>query len=435
MTLKDLYTEFTRSSGVSTDTRSLVKNQLFFALQGENYNANAFIREALDKGSRIVVCSDPSFTGLPGVMVVDSVLSTLQELARMHREKTGVRVHAITGSNGKTTTKELIARVLEKKYRVLYTRGNLNNHIGVPLTLLRIKDEEIAVVEMGANHPGEIAGLCEIALPDTGLITNVGKAHLEGFGSLDGVRKAKGELYDYLAQHDREGIVDVSDPVLKAMAAERSMQYFSYGLDEYTTVSGKLAGQEKGIRGILFIDGQKYDVHSEMTGTYNFRNILAAAATGVYYGVDPVWIVEAVNSYVPENNRSQVLEGKSNRIILDAYNANPTSMMLSLQDFMFRDKGASMVILGDMLELGKAGMKEHQAVLDWLNENGPEEVILVGEIFFSFSGDSRYDFMFFRDLGACIGYLESVPVKDRRILLKGSRKIMLEKATKYLLDC
>jgi len=432
-----IYEEFLASTGVTTDTRTITGGEVFFALKGEHFDGNRYIGEALRKGCRFAVSDHPSMKNTPQVAVVPDVLTALQEMAQYHRRQWGGKILAITGSNGKTTTKELVAAVLSAKHKTLATRGNLNNHIGVPLTLLELKDQDIAVIEMGANHPGEIAALCRIAEPDTGIITNIGKAHLEGFGGLEGVKRAKGELFDFLAAKGNTAIVDLSDPVLAEMAAARDLPVFSYGTGAGYDVDGQLDenGGIGGISGTFSIHHNSLAVSSVLFGAYNFRNMLAAAAAGAWFGVDPEEIAEKIGAYRPQNNRSQVARGRSNTLIMDAYNANPTSMAGALTDLEAMEHDHKMVIFGDMYELGSEENLEHEALLRQLAGGNIEKVCLVGERFGRFRDDPRFPFLFFLRLEECMDYLEQHPPHGALILLKGSRKNALEKATKLLLDC
>jgi UDP-N-acetylmuramoyl-tripeptide--D-alanyl-D-alanine ligase len=434
MDLDGLYTEFLQSDGVTTDTRTAGKNQIFFALKGEKFDGNEFVRQALEKGCRLVVTDAAAWKDEPKVLVAGSPLDTLQQLANHHRMRSPATVLGITGSNGKTTTKELIARVLAKKFKTLVTQGNLNNHIGVPLTLLRLKDEEMAVIEMGANHTGEIGALCRIADPDLGLITNIGKAHLEGFGSLDGVKKGKGELYDHLSSKGSAAFMNASDPVLSEMAQQRKLQTISYAVEKIAPVYGIPESSGQFASGKLFYDDRTFRITSSLTGSYNFQNIMAAIAVGIYFSIGIDQILDAVSSYLPDNNRSQLLEGKTTTLFLDAYNANPTSMVHAVQHFASGSEGPKMVILGDMLELGSQAEKEHIQLLSWLASQDFEQTILVGSTFFGLKSDG-FPFLFFENIDACIRYLESNPPVGYYILLKGSRKIAVEKATKTLLNC
>lgn len=435
MSIKSIYNEFVVSSGVTTDTRAIRGNEVFFALKGEHFDGNNFIREALEKGCRCAVSDRPGPEGSGRVIVVEDVLHALQQLASYHRRKWGGQVLAITGSNGKTTTKELVHAVLSQQYQVLATEGNLNNHIGVPLTLLKIRNEELAIIEMGANHVGEIAVLCGIAAPDAGIITNIGKAHLEGFGSLAGVRKGKGELYDYLEANGGTAIADLSDPLLASMAGERKLKVFSYGVGTGFDLSGQLAVSGERIEGIFHSGPDAYPLHSVLFGAYNFRNMLAAAAAGVFMNVPPHAISEAVERYVPQNNRSQTIRGRTNTLILDAYNANPTSMRGAIAEFEQRNHPVKIAILGDMYELGEDEYKEHRALLEQLTRTNINKVMLVGERFGAFAKDPAFPFHFFNSLEDCLVHLRAHPPENALIMLKGSRKNALENATKLLMDC
>lgn len=435
MGIDELYRIYTGSKGVTTDTRAIAGDEVFFALKGENFDGNRFVGDAIEKGCCFAVADDPSLEGIPKVVVVPDALTALQELAAHHRVRWGGKVLAITGSNGKTTTRELVSLVLSRKYTVCSSEGNLNNHIGVPLTLLKIRNEELAVIEMGANHPGEIARLAEIAAPETGIITNVGKAHLEGFGSLEGVKRAKGELLDFLAGHNGAAIVNISDPTLAEMAQQRDLKVFSYGVDIDCTVRGHLPESADGLKGQFGFEGKGFPLQSELFGKYNFINMLAAAATGIFYGVPPEDISGAVAGYLPENNRSQLVRGKTNTLILDAYNANPTSMSVALKAFMERVHSKKMVILGDMYELGEDSDREHMAVLQQLAGSGINEVLLVGERFNKSASNPVFPFRFFISLDACMDHLRDNVPENYLILLKGSRKNALERATNLLLSC
>jgi UDP-N-acetylmuramoyl-tripeptide--D-alanyl-D-alanine ligase len=435
MTLKVLHQIFLNSSGVCTDSRELVADQIFFALKGENFDGNRYVEQALSLGCILVVSDDPMLKGKEKVFVVESVLDILQSLANYHRKQKDVTVLAITGSNGKTTTKELIASVLSTKYSTLYTEGNLNNHIGLPLTLLRLKDEKLAVIEMGANHPGEIALLCNIAEPDMGIITNIGKAHLEGFGSMEGVRKAKGELYDYLTLKQKPILLNTDDRVLQEMADERGLSGVGYGMEAGTQVLGTIRVTKPFIKGNVSIGGEEYSLSTHMPGAYNFVNMLAAIAAGVHFEIEPEKMVGVLSDYRPDNNRSQIAEGISNTLLLDAYNANPSSMKISLEDFVSGDGHKKMVILGEMLELGEESEAEHRLILDWLIKSKIDKAMLIGEHFVELSESGNYPFLFFSDIQGCMDYLSDNKPSGYQILLKGSRKNALEQATNLLLGC
>lgn len=383
----------------------------------------------------MVIADEASAAISDKVCIVPDTLLTLQELAAYHRARWGGKLLAITGSNGKTTTKELVTIILSQKYKVNSTVGNLNNHIGVPLTLLTLRDEDIAVVEMGANHQGEIKRLCEIAQPDVGIITNIGKAHLEGFGGLKGVIKGKGELFDFLESKNKPAIVNMSLPELAEMVSRRKLQTFSYGTENGNTVFGQLSSSINDINGFFTFEEEEYSIHSELFGDYNFMNILAGVAIGIYFGVSPVPIANAIASYRPDNNRSQFVHGEKNKLILDAYNANPTSMKCALEEFVNRNYNPKMVILGDMLELGIDSQKEHEQILKFLVNKEIEEILLVGEIFYAFSDIPAYPFRFFNALESCMNYIRERNPEGYLILLKGSRKNSLEKTTNLLLHC
>lgn len=435
MSIESIYKKFISSSGVTTDTRSILGNEVFFALKGEHFDGNNFVEDALARGCSWAVADRSSMEGYERVIVVNDALDTLQQLSAYHRKQWGGKVLAITGSNGKTTTKELLHAVLSKKYRVLATAGNLNNHIGVPLTLLKIKDEQLAIIEMGANHRGEIAVLCEIASPDMGIITNIGKAHLEGFGGLAGVRRGKGELYDYLASNDGTVIADLSDPVLSSMVRERQLNVFSYGQGKGFDVDGHMQRSGDRIQGTFTHENNEVPLRSGLFGAYNFKNLLAAAAAGIFMKVPPEAIADALELYVPRNNRSQTIKGKTNTLILDAYNANPSSMHLALDEFEQRDHPNKIAILGDMFELGHDEHKEHEALLKRLAQGNINVVMLVGERFSKFKGNPEFPFQFFNTLEQCLEHLENEPPGNALIMLKGSRKNALEDATNLLLDC
>ncbi len=435
MNIKELYTVFLSANGVSTDTRTLEAGQIFFALRGENFDGNRFVSQALEQGARMAVTDDNSLEKEEHVFIVDSALEALQALANYHRKQKDLTVLAITGSNGKTTTKELIAQVLSSGYPTLYTEGNLNNHIGLPLTLLRLTEERIAVIEMGANHPGEIELLCKIAEPDLGIITNIGKAHLEGFGSFEGVKKAKGELYDYLAGEGKSILINSSDQLLVEMAESRGLKGVEYALNTHAGVSGKITATRPFLEGVITIDGHEYSLSTRMLGAYNFLNLLAAISAGIYFGIEVEDILGRLADYSPGNNRSQIAEGKSNTLFLDAYNANPSSMRASLEDFVAGEELMKMAILGEMLELGNESEAEHSSLLNWLKGAGIQKVILIGEQFVKMSEKGEYPFLFFHDVEECMVYLSKHTPSGYRILLKGSRKNALEQATNLLLNC
>jgi len=424
MSIKELYDLFLRYPKISTDSRRIEKDAIFFALKGDNFNGNSYAKSALGQGAAFSVIDEAEYNIDDRCILVDDVLATLQALARHHRIQLGVPIIAITGSNGKTTTKELVTAVMSKKFRVDYTKGNLNNHIGVPLTLLSMSVRtEIGVVEMGANHAGEIALLCDIALPDFGLITNVGKAHLEGFGSFEGVKKAKGELYQFLQRKKGKVFLNTSDEHLKEMAGE------------VETIDYKTTREGRGIEGELlqssptmvfqarFPRGWLY-IKSKLAGGYNIGNALAAVCIGNYFGVNPLDIREAIEEYKPSNNRSQFIRTAGNQILMDAYNANPSSMEAALENFKTFDAPLKGVILGDMFELGEAAQDEHQKIADKLSTMKLDMVLLAGKEFSRCQVSSG--FQVFNDIALLINYIEHLNPKGVLFLLKGSRGMRLE---------
>ncbi len=430
MDIDDLYTLFREHPVISTDSRNLPDGCIFFALKGPNFDGNRFAAESLAQGAAYAITDDPATAaGNPRLILVKNVLECLQQLANYHRRKLRVPVIAITGTNGKTTTKELIATVLRRKYQVTATQGNLNNHIGVPVTLLGMDSKtELSIIEMGANHPGEIAALCQIAEPDYGIITNIGKAHLEGFGSFEGVVRTKSELYGFLRDNGGKCFINTDNELLVRQAA--GLEQLSFG----TTGEAELRGiPEEGswyltVRA-LFPKGWLY-LRSKLVGSYNFENILAAARIGLHFGVGPTDIQKAIELYEPGNNRSQLMQKGSNRIIMDAYNANPTSMTAALKNFAAISHPRKVLILGDMLELGSYAREEHQKIADLIKNEDLCSVFLVGSHFSTVDAASAIKFATSTQLA---GYLASQkPLTDSLILIKGSRGIQLEKVLEKL---
>ena len=441
--MKKIYDIFLESRGVNTDSRTIVPEEIFWALRGENFDGNQYAENALAKGAIAAVVDADSETGkkalaapdqYPTIIPVDDTLKALQDMARYHRSRFRIPVLALTGTNGKTTTKELIRSVLAVKYNVLATQGNLNNHIGVPLTLLKIDNEtEIAVIEMGASAPGEIAALVNIALPDYGLITNVGKAHLLGFGSLSGVKKTKGELYDYLQLKGDTAFYNIDNRELREMIGTRpDLKTIPYGFD-YSGGSILRATVDNPCLRMELPDekGEKLTISTEMVGSYNADNIMAALAIGRYFGVDFNGAVTAIENYTPENKRSQLKEGKNgNLLVIDTYNANPVSMRLSLENFdsiPFKNK---VLILGDMRELGEDSLIEHIGILRYVSTLLVERIILVGTEFrtavasLKESGE-EIPAELFDNVDSLIKTLEGEPFKSKTIFLKGSNGIGL----------
>ena len=425
MKIEQLHKRFLDHPNISTDSRKIEPNCLFFALKGVSFDGNKYALEALQKGAAYAVVDDHSLPIHEKLIFVDDVLVALQQLATYHRKTFDVPVIGITGTNGKTTTKELVVSVLQQKYQMTSTQGNFNNHIGVPLTLLKITaNTQLAIVEMGANHPGEIAQLCSIAAPDYGLITNIGKAHLEGFGSFEGVVKTKSELYDYLRKNNGTCFINTDNDILTKQAA--GLNQLTYGKNENAQLRGKL--QESGYYltvKTLFPKGWLY-LKSKLIGNYNFENILAAARVGMHFGVNPLHIQKAIEQYQPTNNRSQLITKRTNKIIMDAYNANPTSMMASLINFSKIEGANKTIILGDMLELGEQSFDEHQKIVDFIQSTQIETIYLVGSEFaktLTAIKTKKFD-----NAELLSDYLyQQKPMENHTILIKGSRGIQLEK--------
>lgn len=432
MKLAALYQIFLDCQSVTTDSRNCPKGSLFIALKGESFNGNAFAEKALNDGCAYAIVDEAEYMaeGDSRYILVDDCLQTLQQLANHHRRQLGTRVIGITGTNGKTTTKELISAVLSQTHNVLYTLGNLNNHIGVPLTLLRLKAEhDLAVIEMGANHPGEIKFLCEIAEPDYGIITNVGKAHLEGFGSFEGVIRTKGELYDYLRQKgDSTIFIHQDNSYLTKIAG--GLRQIPYGTENNLYVNGHITDNSPYLAFEWKVgkDGEAHQIRTQLIGEYNFPNALAAVTIGRFFGVEAQKIDEALAGYAPQNNRSQLKNTEDNTLIIDAYNANPTSMMAALQNFRNMTVPHKMLILGDMRELGSESLSEHQKIVDYLKESNFEKVWLVGEQFAAV----QHSFMTYANVQEVIKKLEADKPRGYTILIKGSNGIKLSSTVDYL---
>lgn len=423
MEIEELYNRFTECNGLTTDSRHCPEGSMFLALKGETFNGNTFAAQSLAQGCRYAVVDEPQYASPenPRIILVDNCLETLQKLANYHRRRLGTRMIGVTGTNGKTTTKELIATVLGEKFKVLYTQGNFNNHIGVPLTLLRLKPEhEMAVIEMGANHPGEIKTLVHIAEPDYGIITNVGKAHLEGFGSFEGVIRTKGELYDFLREKGNATIfIQNENPYLNKIAV--GLTCVRYGQTPGLDVTGKVVACSPFLHFTWTAEGVSHEVQTHLIGAYNLDNALAAVAIGRYFGVEDTQICHALSSYVPQNNRSQLVHTASNTLIVDAYNANPTSMMAALENFRQMEAAHKVAILGDMKELGEGSHEEHQKVVDFLKECGFERVMLVGPEF----GGTSSPFEHYKDVKEVEALLAAHPLQGCCVLVKGSNSMKL----------
>lgn len=432
MEIEALYNIYRSHPTVITDSRVPVEGSLFFGLRGEQFNGSLYAMDALNKGSSFAIVDDPSVVRDERFILVDDGLETLQELAKHHRNMLSIPLIAITGSNGKTTTKELTSRILSTQYSTKATCGNLNNHIGVPLTLLGIDGSaEMGIIEMGANHSGEIGNLCRMARPDYGLITNIGMAHLEGFGSLEGVMKAKKELYDYLEENGGLVFINEQDKTLRGMLEGFDGGKIWYGGTGASIISGEVMEADPLLK--IRLDIREYgmlEVDTGLVGAYNLENILASAAIGLHFGISPANLKKAIEHYRTENNRSQQLNTDHNILILDAYNANPTSMNAAIDNFLSMLHPDKSVILGDMLELGEASLDAHQEVIDLLRNADFREVVLVGPVFAASRVPESY--RVFSSLTGCARWLREYPLRDRMILLKGSRGIGLEQLTEML---
>ncbi len=418
MNVQDFYPLFLRSSRVVIDSRTVEENDIFFAFSGTNFDGATQAKTAVLKGAAAAVVENPEYADpVDNIYCVESTLGFLQDLARFHRSQLNIPVIALTGSNGKTTTKELMHAVLSQGFEVQYTRGNLNNHIGVPLTVLSIRAEhQMAVVEMGANHQKEIELLCDIARPDYGYITNFGKAHLEGFGGVEGVIKGKSELYDHLIHH--QGTILVNDE--DAVQVEKTKDYTQVISFGSAKADYRFDGFEQNNRVGLRFSG--YEALSKLTGSYNLANLCAAAALGEHFGIRPDLIKTAIESYTPSNMRSQIVEKDGKVVVLDTYNANPSSMELSLKNFA-QYQGSKTVILGDMLELGSDSEQEHIKILQLTADLGFDRVITVGPLFAAVNEEGTS----LQNTADAAMELKENPVSTENILLKGSRGIALEK--------
>ena len=426
MEIKRLHELFMKSKGLTTDTRKIQRDQLFFALKGDNFNGNLFAAQAISKsGSHAIIDEEKYAVGEKYILVKD-VLKTLQDLASFHRKFLGIPILAITGSNGKTTSKELINAVLRRKFETVATVGNLNNHIGVPLTLLSMKTStEFGIVEMGANHPGEIRDLCEIAQPDYGYITNFGKAHLEGFGSVEGVIQAKSELYGYLKSHEKLLFLNIDDPVQQKNTSYTSI--FTFGNNRVANVKVEYPQTSKTAE--VHLNGDLFS--SVLTGSYNAVNIAAALCIGSYFKVPLEAIQKSIAAYTPTNNRSQLVHLGSNTLIMDAYNANPTSMRAALESFQNYPTEQKWVILGDMFELGNSAEEEHQVIASYVESMGLQKAILVGSNFNKVT-ISQNNISKFENFGDLENSLRNSPPEKCMILVKGSRGMALERVQDIL---
>lgn len=420
MTIEKLYDIFLNSTGISTDTRHIKKNNLFFALKGPHFNANALAQEAIEKGANFAVIDDSNYKSSNTILVEDT-LTSLQELARHHRQQLHYPIIGLTGSNGKTTTKELIYSVLSQTFKVKCTQGNLNNHIGVPLTLLSFPvDLDIGIVEMGANHQKEIQFLCSISQPNLGLITNFGKAHLEGFGGIEGVIKGKSELYDFLKEHHQTAFINTNDPLqVKQIGSHHDI--IQFGSSPNNNYIIKFLGANP----MVSINYHNHIIQSHLIGEYNFGNIAVAIAIGAHFKMAVLDIKTGIESYEPDNNRSEIITKVTNTIIMDAYNANPSSMLAALKNFKQIESDNKYLFLGDMFELGEDAKPEHQAIVDYAEEHFKTQIYLLGEHFYetSIAKDTKK----FKSFESATMLLSQLHLTNATILIKGSRGMALER--------
>ncbi|MGL2995289.1 UDP-N-acetylmuramoyl-tripeptide--D-alanyl-D-alanine ligase [Flavobacterium sp. TSSA_36] len=428
MNIANIHTLFLQCDSVSIDTRKISQNSLFIAIKGEKFDANTFAFEALQKGAKYVIIDDASFYIDERTIVVEDSLRALQELAQFHRKYLNLPIIALTGSNGKTTTKELIHAVLSKKYNTKATVGNLNNHIGVPLTLLSFtKETEIGVVEMGANHKKEIEFLSTIATPDYGYITNFGKAHLEGFGGVQGVIEGKSEMYSYLITAHKVAFINLEDPI--QVEKSKNLTSYSFGVNkkEADVVISQIQANP-----FVVIQYKDISIATHMIGLYNANNINAALTIGTYFNVPVPLIKEALENYIPENNRSQMMVKGNNAIVLDAYNANPSSMAVAIDNFLQLEKLNKVLILGDMFELGSDSAFEHQLIVERLETVNSVTCYFVGHAFYANNDKAKDNFEFFPTFETFSSFIKSHPIREATLLIKGSRGMALEKTLDYL---
>jgi len=421
MSIESLYEIYKQYPSVQTDTRKLKNGDLFFALKGDNFNGNSFARNAIDAGAAYAVIDEPGFE-IPGkTVMVENVLTTLQQLAKYHREQFSIPFIAITGSNGKTTTKELIHAVLSSSFKTYTTEGNLNNHIGIPLTILKIKpDAEVAVIEMGANHQKEIEGYCKYTLPTHGLITNAGKAHLEGFGGPEGVKKGKGELFDYLRANNGTAFV-MNDYDYLCEMSKGIPTVITYGTHKAQTI-GSVKKSEPFLE-VAIKDFYADSIKTNLVGDYNLPNVLAAVCIGRYFKIEDNRIKTSIERYAPSNSRSQLIEKGSNKIILDAYNANPSSMKLAIENFAKLNADSKILMLGAMAELGTESLNEHKSIIDLIKKYNWKNVVLVGGDFLK----TDHSFIQFKSSTDAKEWLKEQALTNSYLLVKGSRRMQMEK--------
>ena len=430
MTIEELYSIYIKHPVISTDTRKISPGSIFFALRGDKFDANTFAGQAIEAGAAYAVIDNAAHQTSDKQILVDDVLTTLQILAKYHRSQLNIPVIGLTGSNGKTTTKELINSVLSQHFKTYATQGNLNNHIGVPLTILAIDSKvEIAVIEMGANHQQEISLLSNICQPTHGLITNIGKAHLEGFGGTEGVKKGKGELYDFLQLHHGTAFINADSAVLLAMANERGLtDAVYYGTNENNSVSGQIIENAPFLKLQWKLKGGAYHTaQTQLTGAYNLDNILAAICIGHYFKLSDDEINRGIETYTPSNNRSQIVKTQTNTLICDYYNANPSSMLVAIDNIGKLEATHKVLILGDMFELGDESPAEHAAVIDKAMHTPVNERIFIGSQFYAKKGGTKA--VFYQNAEDAITALKAAPINHAVILIKGSRGMALERLT------
>lgn len=427
MDIKDIHKLFLLSNDIVIDTRKVKPKSFFIAIKGEKYDANTFAKEALEKGAIYAIIDNPDYYIDYRTIIVKNSLVALQELAKYHRNYLKLPIIALTGSNGKTTTKELIQTVLSKKYKTKATLGNLNNHIGVPLTILTFNREtEIGIVEMGANHQKEIQFLCEITNPDFGYITNFGKAHLEGFGGVEGVIKGKSEMYDYIILNDKKVFVNIDDKIQEEKTRDINRITFSTEMDKANVFIKSITANP-----FVNIHFNNSVIKSHLIGLYNANNINASITIGHYFGVSDEDIKSSIESYIPDNNRSQLLSKNTNEIILDAYNANPSSMIVALENFIQLEKNNKVIIIGDMFELGDESIEEHKSIVNYLNKEDQITCYFIGKNFY-LNKNSRNNHFFYKDFESFVLFLNENHFSNKTILIKGSRGMALERVLEYI---
>jgi UDP-N-acetylmuramoyl-tripeptide--D-alanyl-D-alanine ligase len=427
MTIAEIHRIYLLHPIVTTDSRNCPQGSIFIALKGDSFNGNRFANQAIELGSAYAFVDEPEYANNSNIIYVDDCLLMLQQLANYHRRQLTIPVIGITGTNGKTTTKELVASVLCAKYNVLFTQGNLNNHIGVPLTLLKIdQTHDIAVIEMGANHEGEIKLLASIAEPNYGLITNVGKAHLEGFGSFEGVIRTKGELYDFIRATNGKIFIQQENSYLQNIS--QGIEKISYGESDHLFVSGRMMANDPYLSYEWIHNDKKSVVKTQLIGGYNLMNALAASAIGLTFGLSMIDISLSIEGYTPQNNRSQLTKTEKNTLVVDAYNANPSSMLAAITNFGQMEVASKVLILGDMRELGDNSAVEHQKIVDLISTFLFEKVLLCGEHF----GATKSSFQTFSGTNDLLKFLKLNPITNNYILIKGSRGMKLEGVIEWL---